>query len=62
MQFVNWRMSVTISDNRSLVGTFMAFDRHMNLVLADCEEYRTIKGKKGKLREHDNTITKHIHF
>ena len=47
MQFINWRMRVAISDTRSLVGTFMAFDRHMNLVLADCEEYRVIKGKKG---------------
>ena len=30
-----------------LVGTFMAFDRHMNMVLGDTEEYRRIKSKKG---------------
>jgi len=46
LQYVNWRMRVTISDTRTLLGTFMAFDKHMNIVLGDCEEYRKIKSKK----------------
>ncbi|GJS77854.1 small nuclear ribonucleoprotein-associated protein B'-like protein [Tanacetum coccineum] len=33
-------MRVTIQDGRELVGKFMAFDRHMNIVIGDCQEER----------------------
>ncbi|CAM9630962.1 unnamed protein product [Phaeothamnion confervicola] len=46
LQYVNYRMRVLILDNRTLVGVFMAFDRHMNIVLGECEEYRSIRRKK----------------
>ena len=46
MAFLHWRMKVTLADRRVLIGSLLAFDRHMNLVLADCEEVRTIKAKK----------------
>jgi len=37
---------VTINDGRAFVGQMLAFDRHMNLVLAECEEFRRVRPKK----------------
>eukprot|EP00435_Cladocopium_sp_Y103_P072912 s597_g41.t1 len=50
-QWLDYRVRVTISDARMLVGTFMAFDKYMNVVLADCEEFRKIKSKGRKDEE-----------
>ena len=43
---INWRLKVTVNDGRAFVGQMLAFDRHMNLVLAECEEFRRIRPKK----------------
>ena len=43
---INWRLKVTLNDGRALTGQMLAFDRHMNLVLADCEEFRRVRPKK----------------
>ena len=46
LSLINWRLKVTINDGRALTGQMLAFDKHMNLVLADCEEFRRIRPKK----------------
>ncbi|XP_021749978.1 small nuclear ribonucleoprotein-associated protein B-like [Chenopodium quinoa] len=46
-QFINYRMRFIIQDERQLVGIFMGFDRHMNIVIGDCEEFRKLPSTKG---------------
>ena len=47
MRYVEHRLRVTLHDGRSIVGTFLAFDKHLNLVLSEAEEFRTLKSKGG---------------
>ena len=54
LAFINSRVRVTIVDGRHIVGRFLAFDRHMNLVLADAEEFRRLKKKKTSDTNDDN--------
>ncbi|KAG1469544.1 hypothetical protein G6F56_003197 [Rhizopus delemar] len=53
---VNYRLRVTLSDSRLLTGHMLAFDKHMNLVLADCEEFRKIKSKSSTEQEMKRTL------
>lgn len=40
---LNYRIRITIIDGRTYVGQLLAFDKHMNLVVADTEEARITK-------------------
>ena len=57
LMWINYRIRVTIQDSRVLIGTFLAFDKHMNLVLADTEEYSNIKTKgKNEFKERKRSL------
>ena len=43
--FINYRIRVVLDDGRAISGTFLAFDKHMNLCISDAEEFRTLKIK-----------------
>ncbi|KAF0971614.1 hypothetical protein FDP41_009837 [Naegleria fowleri] len=57
-QFLNYRMRITLQDGRQIVGKFMAFDKFMNMVMADCEEFRKIipKNNNGEEVEQKRTL------
>lgn len=45
LQWIDFRVRITIQDGRMMVGTFLAYDKHMNIVLSDTDEYRIVKKK-----------------
>lgn len=52
MRYVEHRLRVTLHDGRTIIGTFLAFDKHLNLVLSEAEEFRTLrKGGSALLEE-----------
>lgn len=43
---LNYKVRVTTSNSSTFVGTLLSYDKFMNLVLAECEEFRLLQKSK----------------
>lgn len=44
MALINYRLRITLNDGRQMTGQMLAFDQHMNLVMAE-SEWRWKRGR-----------------
>ena len=51
LRYVEHRLRVTLHNGRYIVGTFLAFDKHLNLVLSEAEEFRQLRTQGALLEE-----------
>ena len=46
--FIDYRIRVILQDNKTYIGQLKAFDKHKNLVLVHCAEFRRRKPRDGE--------------
>jgi len=54
MALVGRRIRLVLIDGRTLLGQLLAFDTHLNLCIADCEEFRPTKRLQSLQRKRAN--------
>lgn len=54
MSLVGRRIRLVLVDGRTLLGQLLAFDAHLNLCIADCEEFRPTKRLQSLQRKRAN--------
>ena len=47
-KYLNYTIEVQTTSGKTFEGKFLAFDKHMNIILSECVENRTIVNKKTK--------------
>ncbi|GMM31633.1 mRNA splicing protein [Martiniozyma asiatica (nom. inval.)] len=49
---INFKVRVLAKTGSSFIGTLLSFDNHMNLVLAECEEFKQTKKSRKEVKRY----------